>query len=103
MEPLTVFTFIIAFGLFVWGFLVGIKRMFSLIPRYSPSRVKNDRGYTMWIGYNLMVLGTLGGIDGVFQTFFPDTHISMFLGYAIIIIPAIVLRIMMGKKRFEEG
>ncbi|MDD1678538.1 MAG: hypothetical protein LUO93_05065 [Methanomicrobiales archaeon] len=103
MEPLTIFTFFAALGFVVWGYLVGIKRNLSLIPRYSPGRIKNERGYTLWIGYNLMGMGTLGGIDGLLQILFPDTHVSMFLAYAVIIVPAIMIRTIAGKRRYEAG
>jgi hypothetical protein len=103
MELLTVFTFFVAIGLIVWGYLVGMRRKLFLVPRYNAGKVKNERSYAMWIGYNLMGMGTLGGIDGLLQAVFPDTHISMFLAYAVIIVPAISLRIIMGKKRYEVG
>jgi hypothetical protein len=103
MEPLTIFTFFVATGLMVWGYLVGMKRKLSLIPRYSPARIRDERGYAIWIGYNLLGMGTLGGIDGLLQAFSPDTHISMFLAYAVIIVPAISIRTIMGKKRYEVG
>jgi hypothetical protein len=103
VDPLTIFTFFAALGLILWGYLVGMKRKLSLIPRYLPKKVKNERGYTMWIGYNLMGMGTLGVIDGLLQALFPETHVSMFLAYAIIIVPAIGFRTITGKKRFEVG
>jgi hypothetical protein len=103
MEPLTAFTFFAAAGLIVWGYLVGMKRKLSLVPRYSPDSVKDERGYAIWIGYNLMGMGTLGGIDGLLQAFFPVTHISMFLAWAVIIVPAISIRTLLGKKRYEVG
>jgi hypothetical protein len=103
MEPLTIFTFFAALGMILWGYLIAIKRKLTLVPRFKPDRVKNERGYAMWIGYNLMGIGTLGGIDGLLQTLFPETHVSMFLAYAVVIVPVIGFRTVMGKKRFEVG
>jgi hypothetical protein len=103
MEPLTVFTFFAAIGLIVWGYLVGMKRKLSLVPWHNPGQVKNERNYALWIGYNLMGMGSLGFIDGLLQAIFPNTRISMFLAYVVIIVPAICLRIIMGKKRYEVG
>ncbi len=101
MEPLTAFTFLAAAGLMVWGYLVGMKRKLSLVPGYRKNDIHNDRGYAIWIGYNLMGMGTLGGIDGLMQVLFPVTHTSMFLAWAVIIVPAITVRIFLGKKRYE--
>ncbi len=101
MEPLTAFTFLAAAGLMVWGYLIGMKRKLSLVPGYRKNDIHNDRGYAIWIGYNLMGMGTLGGIDGLMQVLFPVTHTSMFLAWAVIIVPAITVRIFLGKKRYE--
>jgi hypothetical protein len=101
MEPLTIFTFFVAIGLIGWGYLVGMKRRLMLIPRYTPGQVQDERRYAMWIGYNLLGMGTLGGIDGILQALFPDTHVTMFLAWAVVIIPAISIRTVLGKKRYE--
>jgi hypothetical protein len=103
VETLTLFTFVAAVGFVVWGYLVGIRRNLSLVPLYSPGRIKNKHGFALWIGYNLMGMGTLGGIDGLLQAFFPVTHVSMFLAYAIIIVPAMSIRMIIGMKRYEAG
>jgi hypothetical protein len=101
LEPLTILTFFAALLLVVWGYLVGIKGRLDLVPRYTPGRVKNERGFALWIGYNLLGMGTLGGIDGLLQALFPETYLSMFLAYAVVIVPAISVRTIMGKKRYE--
>jgi hypothetical protein len=103
MEPLTVLTFFVAIGLIVWGYLVGIKRKLSLVPRNTTHRIQNERGYAMWIGYNLLGMGTLGGIDGLLQLFFPETHVAMFLAWAVVIVPVIGIRTLRGKKRYEAS
>jgi hypothetical protein len=101
MEPLTIFTFFVALVLIAWGYLIGVRGNFSLIPLYATQRVKNQRGYAVWIGYNLMVMGILGCIDGLFQTLFPLTHVFMFFAYAAILVPVMSVRIIRGKRRFE--
>ena len=101
MQILTVLTFVIAFLLILWGYLVGVKGRSLLIPGYTPERVQNKQGHVLWIGYNLMVMGTLGIIDGVFQAVFPLTYLAMFLAYAVVIIPILSVRIITGKKRYE--
>ncbi|MDD1676039.1 MAG: hypothetical protein LUQ17_05055 [Methanomicrobiales archaeon] len=103
MEPLTVFTFSLSALIIVWGYLVGVKRKHSLIPRFhTTGKIKDERLYGQWIGYNLMVLGTLGGIDAILQTMFPQTHLTMFLAYMIVIVPTMGLRTIIGKRRFES-
>jgi hypothetical protein len=103
MEPLTVFTFFSAMALIVWGYLIGIRKKLSLIPGHAPIRIRDERGYAIWVGYNLLGMGTLGIIDGLLQAFSPETHVSMFLAYAVIIVPMIGIRIIAGKKRYEDA
>lgn len=100
MEALTVLTFVLAFLLFGWGYQIGVGQRSSLVPGNIPVHIRNRRGYLQWIGMNLMIAGTLGLVDGLFQLLFPLTHGTMFLAYVGVILPILGVRILLGGRRY---
>jgi len=101
MQILTLLTFIFGFIFIFLGYLfVGKKRLGILGVLDSPIILNKDMA-SRYLGYNFIVLGLLGFIAGLFEFFFPRTHVYMFLAYAVIIIPIMGIKMSMGIKSFK--
>lgn len=103
MEPLTVLTFVFSGGILVWGYLVGIGRRSSFMPRFTSKAWRSERLVLSWVGFSLMVTGFLGVVAGVLQYLFPLTHVYMFLAYFAVILPLMGVRVVRGLKRYEAS
>lgn len=83
----------------IWiGYLVKYKGKHELIRIRQPEKIKDQEGYVLFMGENLMALGAVAALIGVFMEFGLNEGYTGMVPTALIVV--VMLRIMKGSKNY---